>query len=117
MTTREKLLLLSVAGFIVPNVMLGIFIAEHGLDLSLYFENWFETLPSSQLVVDLVIAFLALVVWAAWDGPRNGVHRWWLVIPASLLVGVCFALPLYLYLREKAAADGRGQMRLEPEPL
>jgi hypothetical protein len=103
MTTREKLLLLAVAGFIVPNVMLGVFFAEHGLDIGLYFENWFETLPSSQLVVDLVIAFVALAVWAAWDGPRNGVDRWWVVIPASLLVGVCFALPLYLYMREKAS--------------
>jgi hypothetical protein len=52
--------------------------------------------------VDLVIAFLALVAWASWDGPRSGVDRWWVVIPASLLVGVCFALPLYLYMREKA---------------
>ena len=114
MTTREKLLLLTVAGFIVPNVMLGLFIADEGLDLSLYFENWFETLPSSQLVADLVIAFLALVVWAAWDGPRNGVDRWWLVIPASLLVGVCFALPLYLYLREKAAGIERGRQDAAP---
>ena len=72
MTTREKsLLILAVAGFVVPNVMVGIFIADHGLDLELYFESWFETLPSAQLVVDLVIAFLALVVWASWDGPRS----------------------------------------------
>lgn len=102
MTTRNNLLLLTVAGFVVPNVMLGIFIAEHGLDVALYLENWFETLPSSQLVADLTIAFFALVVWTAWDGPRRGVGRWWVVIPASLLVGVCFALPLYLYMRETA---------------
>jgi hypothetical protein len=105
MTTREKsLLLLAVAGFIVPNVMVGVFLADHGLDLELYFQNWFDTLPSAQLVVDLVIAFLALVVWASWDGPRTGVDYWWVVIPASLLVGVCFALPLYLYMRERAGS-------------
>jgi hypothetical protein len=110
MTTREKsLLLLAVVGFVVPNVMVGIFIAEHGLDLELYFDNWFETLPSSQLVVDLVIAFLALAVWASWDGPRTGVDNWWVVFPASLLVGVCFALPLYLYMRERAVASDRVQ--------
>jgi hypothetical protein len=109
MTTREKsLLLLAVVGFVVPNVMLGVFIADNGLDLELYFENWFDTLPSSQLVVDLVIAFLALVVWASWDGPRSGVDSWWVVIPASLLVGVCFALPLYLYMRERAVELRRG---------
>ena len=105
-TNREKLLLLlAVAGFIVPNVMVAVFIAEHGLDLALYFESWFDTLPSAQLVVDLVIAFLALLAWASWDGPRSGVDRWWVVIPASLLVGVCFALPLYLYMRERAVGS------------
>jgi len=109
MTTREKsLLMLAVAGFVVPNVMVAAFIADHGLDLSLYFEGWFDTLPSTQLVVDLVIAFLALVVWASWDGPRSGVDRWWVVIPASLLVGVCFALPLYLYMRERATSERSG---------
>jgi hypothetical protein len=97
--------MLAVAGFIVPNVMVGVFIAEHGLDLGLYFEYWFDTLPAAQLVVDLVIAFLALVVWASWDGPRSGVDNWWVVIPASALVGVCFALPLYLYMRERAVGD------------
>ena len=108
MTTRAKLLLvLAVTGFVVPNVMVGVFIADHGIDLGLYFDNWFETLPSSQLVVDLVIAFCAFGIWASWDGPRNGIERWWVVIPASLLVGVCFAVPLYLYMRERAVGgDG-----------
>ena len=103
MTTRAKLLLvLAIAGFVVPNVMLGVFVADHGADLGLYLENWFDTLPSSQLVVDLVIVFLAFAAWAAWDGPRSGVDRWWVVVPASLLVGVCFAVPLYLFMRERA---------------
>jgi hypothetical protein len=103
MTTRAQLLLvLAVAGFVVPNVMVGVFIADHGVDLGLYLESWFDTLPSSQLVVDLVIVFLAFTAWAAWDGPRSGVDRWWVVVPASMLVGVCFAVPLYLFMRERA---------------
>ena len=107
MTTRAKLLLLlTVIGFIVPNVMVGIFLVDHGGDVGLYFENWFETLPAAQLVADLVIAFWAFVIWASWDGPRSGVDRWWVVIPASLLVGICFAIPLYLYMRERALYSG-----------
>lgn len=103
MLTREKvLLLLTVAGFLVPNAMVVVFVAEHGVDLGRYLGDWFETLPSAQLVADLAIVFIAFVTWAAWDGPRSGVRRWWVTIPASLLVGVCFALPLYLLLRERA---------------
>src|SRR4051794_402436 len=103
MTTREKLLLfLAVAGFVVPNVMVGMFIADHGVDGALYLDNWFETLPSSQLVVDLVIAFCGFATWVVWDGPRTGVRRWWVIFPATMLVGVCFAVPLYLFMRERA---------------
>ena len=105
MITREKLLLaLTVAGFLVPNAMVAVFVAEHGLDIGRYLGDWFETLPAAQLAADLTIVFLAFVAWASWDGPRSGVRRWWVTIPASLLVGVCFAVPLYLLLRERVTA-------------
>jgi hypothetical protein len=102
MFTRARLLLLlTIIGFVVPNAMVVVFVAEHGLDLSRYLSNWFETLPSAQLVIDLVICAVAFIGWSAWDGPRTGVRRWWVTIPATVLVGVCFAIPLYLLLRER----------------
>ena len=52
--------------------------------------------PSTQLLLDLVIAALAFFVWAAVEGPRARIRRWWLCIPATLLVGLCFGLPLFL---------------------
>jgi hypothetical protein len=96
------LLLLTVLGFVVPNAMVVVFFVEHGVDLGRYFGNWFGTLPSAQLVVDLVICGVAFIGWSALDGPRAGVPRWWVTIPATLLVGLCFAVPLYLLLRERA---------------
>jgi hypothetical protein len=101
--SRRLLLALTVLGFIVPNVCLGIFIADQGFDPSGYFSLWTDSTPSTQLVLDLVIASLAFFVWAAVDGPRAGVRRWWLCIPATLLVGLCFGLPLYLLMRENEA--------------
>ena len=29
-------------------------------------------------------------------------RSWWVLVPASLLVGLCFAVPLFLLLRERA---------------
>ena len=102
MNTREKLLLtLTVVGFVVPNAMVIVFTAQNGLDPGQFLADCFSTLPSAQLAVDLAICFWAFVVWAAWDGPRSGVDRWWVTIPASLLVGLCFAIPLYLLMRER----------------
>jgi hypothetical protein len=109
MSTRARtLLLLTVLGFVVPNAMVGVFFAEHGLDLGRYFGNWLGNLPSAQLLVDLVICCVAFIGWSAWDGPRSGVRRWWVTIPATVLVGICFAVPLYLFLRESALAPSQG---------
>lgn len=99
---KRVLFALTILGFAVPNVMVGVFVADHGVDLSRYLDNWFATLPSSQITVDLVISSVAFIGWSAWDGPRTGVSRWWVTIPATGLVGICFAIPLYLLLRERA---------------
>jgi putative Ca2+/H+ antiporter (TMEM165/GDT1 family) len=100
-------LALAAIGFLVPNTMVVAFLAEHGLDLGAYFGAWTQSLPAAQLAADLGIAFLAFALWAAWEGRRLEMRSWWVPVPASLLVGLCFALPLFLFLRERklAAAD------------
>ncbi len=108
LTRRGFLLVATVVGFAVPNAMVVVFFAEHGVDLGRYLDNWFATLPSAQLVADLVICCVAFIGWSAWDGPRSGVRRWWVTIPATALVGVCFAVPLYLLLRERALDAATG---------
>jgi hypothetical protein len=101
---ERLLLLLTVLGFVVPNVFVGVYFAREGLDLGGYFSAWTASLPSTQLLVDLGIASLAFFVWAAVEGPRARVERWWLCIPATFLVGLCFGLPLFLLMRERALA-------------
>jgi len=96
------LLLLTVLGFVVPNTMVIVFFAQHGVDFGRYFGDWFGTLPSAQLAVDLTMCFIAFISWSGPDGRRLGVGRWWATVPAALLVGLCFAIPLYLLLRERA---------------
>jgi hypothetical protein len=77
MTPRERLLLaLTILGFLVPNTMVIVFLVEHGLDIGGYFDEWVESLPAAQLAADLAIAFLAFVLWAAWDGRRLGMRTW-----------------------------------------
>ena len=99
---RERLLLiLTVVGFIVPNAFVIAFLIDEGIEIGRFFSLWTASLPSTQLVFDLVIASLAFFVWATLEGPRAGIRRWWLCIPATLLVGFCFGLPLFLWMRER----------------
>ena len=102
---QRVLLALTIVGFIVPNVLLGIYVADEGLDVGGYFSLWVDSTPSTQITLDLVIAAVAFLAWTTWDGPRTGIGRWWLVFPATLLVGLCFGLPLYLLMRERALAS------------
>ena len=85
--------------------MVAVFFIDHGLDLGAYFSEWFESLPAAQLAADLGIAFLAFALWAAWEGRRIGMGTWWVPVPASALVGLCFAVPLFLLLRERAVGE------------
>jgi hypothetical protein len=106
MIWRERSLLgLAILGFLVPNAMVTAFVIDHGLDLTGYFSHWGESLPAAQLAADVSIAFLAFALWSAWEGRRIGMRTWWLPIPASALVGLCFALPLFLLLRERAVSE------------
>jgi hypothetical protein len=107
--TERLLLVLTVVGFVVPNVLLGVFIADEGFDVSGYFSLWTDSTPSTQLALDLVLAGLAFFVWAALEGPRAQIRRWWICIPASLLVGLCFGLPLFLLMRERALRQATAQ--------
>jgi hypothetical protein len=115
MTSRERALLaLTVLGFLVPNAMVIAFVAEHGVDVGAYLDGWFASLPAAQLAADLGIAFAAFALWAAWEGRRLGMRTWWVPMPASALVGLCFALPLFLLLRERATGRASRPSRARP---
>jgi hypothetical protein len=101
-TTERLLLVLAVIGFVVPNLCVLIFFGDEGLDIGGYFSLWFASTPSTQLVLDLSIAALAFFVWAVAEARREPFAWWWLCIPATFLVGLCFGLPLFLWMRERA---------------
>jgi hypothetical protein len=115
MTLRERaLLVLTIVGFVLPHVMglaLVPFVIERGPDVTGFFTVFFQTRRSAQLAVDVIIAFLAFALWAAWEGRRIEMRGWWLPIPASALVAFCFAVPLFLLLRERAVRQRQASLR------
>jgi flavin-dependent dehydrogenase len=100
--TERLLLALTLIGFIVPNLCVVLFLGSEGIDIGGYFSLWFASTPSTQLFLDLGIAALAFFVWVVAEVRRTPVAWWWLCIPATFLVGLCFGLPLFLWMRERA---------------
>jgi putative Ca2+/H+ antiporter (TMEM165/GDT1 family) len=105
-TSRRQavLLALTTIGFLIPNTMIAVFNAGHGFAPGAYLGAWFDSLPAAQLAADVSISFLVFALWAAWEGRRLQMRSWWVPIPASILVGLCFGLPLFLFLRERKLA-------------
>ena len=62
-----------------------------------------ETTAGIAVLCDVSISSLAFLIWASFQAPAAGV-RWWPFLLANLFVGLCFALPLFLYYRERGRA-------------
>jgi len=99
-------LVMMVIGTVVPWVFFGGFFAAEGPDLPLFLASLFPNGAASGFTVDVLLSIVVFLVWSATDAQRTGVRRWWLVIPATCLVGLSLSLPLYLYLRETRAVRG-----------
>jgi hypothetical protein len=90
-------LLFAIAGAALPLFQFLPWIAEHGLDLPLFFSELFANRISSFFALDVIVSAVVLIVWILHSRTRHG----WMAIVGTLLIGVSFGLPLHLYLRHK----------------
>lgn len=96
---RRLYFVLTIAGAIAPIVLTVVFISEYGVDFGEFFDQIFASPMAGLAWLDLTISSLAFWWWISRDAPKHGIYPWWPYIPATMLVGLCFALPLYLYRR------------------
>lgn len=96
-------LVMAVVGTVVPWVFFAQFLAAEGLDLPLFAQSLFINGAAGGFSADLLITALVFWVWAYGDARKNGVTRWWVIVPTTMTVGLSLALPLYLWLREGRA--------------
>ena len=101
MSARLAYLVLSVLGFLLPYSQFLPWLRENGFDRLQFTTEMFENRISTFFVFDVLIAAGALLVFIIFEGKRLGVKHLWAPILGTLLVGVSFGLPLFLYLREE----------------
>lgn len=99
-------LVLTVLGLLSPLVLGAVFVADHGLDFGELIDQTFSNTMSTLLLCDLQIASLAFWAWLSQEAPRIGIRRWWPFVVVNLLIGLSFALPLFMYLRETRRPAG-----------
>ena len=108
MKAKTLYLLLSMIGVVVPLAAFLPWIVVHGLNVPLMVQELFSNRVSAFFGLDVIVS--AVVVGAlTWvEYTRAKLRFWWVPLAAVLCVGVSFALPLLLYLREREQAREKG---------
>jgi hypothetical protein len=100
MKLKHLYLVLAVIGFVTPYYFLVTFLAAYGLDGRAILQQLFASEISTFFAVDLIIASVVFIVYLTQEAKRHAIPCWWLYLIPLFIVGLSFALPLFLYVRE-----------------
>ncbi len=98
---RGLYLLLAAVGLVVPYYFLIGFLLDHGLNVRLAVEQLFATPISSFFAADVLVSAVVLWVYIIVTARKERIRWAWVCLLGTLTVGVSFALPLFLFLREQ----------------
>lgn len=109
MNKQSIYLMLTVIGFLAPNVLVAIESFETG-NLLLYadpvatFSDMFANRISTIFAIDLFAMVFIFFVWSYLDQREHRTKGWGWTWPVTMLLGLSTGFPLYLYLRERQKA-------------
>ena len=98
MTRKNLYLLLAALGFIAPYYF---FLQTSALDLAGLFQQISASSLLSGIAMDFMVAVIVFWVYVFAEANKLQMKNPWLYVLATLLVGMSFALPLFLYFRER----------------
>jgi hypothetical protein len=98
-------LALAIAGLLGQLALFGVFLADNGLDPGEFADQIFSSTIAALTFADLMTCAVVFLAWLPTEAARVGIRRWWLFALAAL-GGLCFALPLFFYFRERRRTEG-----------
>lgn len=103
---RYTFLALALWGAVHPMYWFVSHMRQTGGGLSGLIDAWYVNASTTGLVWDLTIAAVALTVWVVAEAVERRDWLMLLAVPATFCIGVSCGLPLALYLRLRARAEG-----------
>lgn len=94
-------LALSIVGAILPWLFVANYLLAPDVSMTSFIASVFANSVSSAVAMALIFSALVFFVFAFREGKWVGLQHVWAIIPATLLVGLSFGLPLFLYRRAK----------------
>ena len=100
MNLKSILLVLCVLGVILPLSQFIPWVADHGIDIPLFFNELFSTNIGGFFGMDVIVSAVVLFVFIFYEGRQLKMTKLWIPVVATLSVGVSLGFPLFLYLRQ-----------------
>lgn len=100
---RYVFLALAIWGAIHPMYYFIAWFNANTWDIMAMVDAWHVNAATSGLVWDLTIAAVTLSVWVIYEVVKTRNYLGLLAVPATFMIGVSCGLPLYLFLRLRAA--------------
>jgi hypothetical protein len=101
MKSSSIYLALSIVGAILPWLFVANYLLAPDASMTSFIASVFANSVSTAVAMALIFSALVFFVFAFREGKRVGMQHIWAIIPATLLVGLSFGLPLFLYRRAK----------------
>jgi magnesium-transporting ATPase (P-type) len=101
MTKKNIYLILAVIGFIAPYYFFLQLPAENGFDLPRFMQPLFANNFMKGVAMDLTVSVIVFWFFMFAEANKLQMKNPWLYLLATLLVGLSFALPLFLYFRSR----------------
>ena len=102
MKARHFYLICCVLGLILPYSQLVPWLLEHGLNITLFYRELFANRISAFFAMDVIVSAIVLLWFIQSEGKRLRVRLLWLPTIGTLVAGVSFGFPLFLFLRQMA---------------
>jgi hypothetical protein len=100
MKARHFYLVCCVLGLLIPYSQFVPWVLAHGLDFTLFFRDLFANRISTYFAMDVIVSAIVLIWFIQSEGKRLRVRLLWFPTIGTLIVGVSYGFPLFLFLRQ-----------------
>jgi len=94
-------LILAILGFVAPYYFFLQLSGENGFDMAQIVQQVSASSILSGIAMDLLVSVLVFWVYMFAESNKLQMKNPWIYLLATLLVGLSFSLPLFLYFRER----------------
>src|SRR5262249_5045570 len=116
MKARHFYLVCCLLGLALPYSQFVPWLSEHGLNLALFVRELFATRISAFFAIDVIVSAIVLIWFIQIEGRRLQVRLLWLPTIGTLIVGVSFGFPLFLFLRQMTLDRTTASSLTDPRP-